>query len=101
MPEARIKIKKTTDPFSSPLFPLRLFARSTALFPPAFVMDVGVIEDRGWAVVEFNPPWCSEVLGADPQKVLAVLERACQDERQLAAADRRCEGQGDPPFFRG
>src|SRR5262245_2481758 len=29
----------------------RLFARSEMSFPPAFVMDVGLIDDRGWAVV--------------------------------------------------
>ena len=45
----------------------RLFARSGVLFPPAFVMDVGLIDDRGWAVVEFNPAWCSGLLGADPR----------------------------------
>jgi hypothetical protein len=67
----------------------RLFSRSGASFPPAFVMDIGVINDRGWAVVEFNPTWCSRVLGADPRMVLAVLERACQDERRLSVTDRR------------
>jgi hypothetical protein len=67
----------------------RLFSRSGVAFPPAFVMDVGVIDDRGWAVVEFNPAWCSGVLGADPRRVLAVLERSCQDERRLSTADQR------------
>jgi hypothetical protein len=67
----------------------RLFSQSAVSFPPAFVMDVGLIDDRGWAVVEFNPVWCSGVLGADPGKVLAVLERACQDERRLSEVDRR------------
>jgi len=67
----------------------RLFSRSGVLFPPAFVMDVGLIDDRGWAVVEFNPVWCSGVLGADPRKVLAVLERASHNEDQLCDADRR------------
>ncbi len=67
----------------------RLYSHCRTLFPPAFVMDVGLIDERGWAVVEFNPVWCSGVLGADPRRVLAVLERACQDGRQLSAADRR------------
>jgi ATP-grasp domain, R2K clade family 2 len=66
----------------------RLFRRSGLTFPPAFVKDVGLIDDRGWAVVEFNPVWCSGVLGADPRKVLAVLERACQDMRRLSVNDR-------------
>jgi hypothetical protein len=66
----------------------RLFSQSHVAFPPAFVMDVGLIEDRGWAVVEFNPAWCSGLLGADPRRVLAVLRRACQDAAKLSAADR-------------
>src|SRR5262249_47697373 len=28
----------------------RLFSRSGLLFPPAFVMDIGLIDDRGWGV---------------------------------------------------
>jgi hypothetical protein len=36
----------------------------------------GLVEGRGWAVVEFNPAWCSGLLGADPAGVLGVLERA-------------------------
>jgi hypothetical protein len=55
--------------------------------PPAFVVDVGLVEGRGWAVVEFNPAWCSGLLGADPVPVLAVLERACQDRDSLTAED--------------
>jgi ATP-grasp domain, R2K clade family 3 len=67
----------------------RLFSRSDVSFPPAFVMDIGRIEERGWAVVEFNPAWCSGLLGADPQRVLAVLNRACQNECGLNTSDRR------------
>lgn len=47
--------------------------------PPACVVDVGLIADRGWAVVEFNPAWCSGLLGADPAAVLGVLERASRE----------------------
>jgi hypothetical protein len=65
-----------------------LEARSPAL-PPAFVVDVGLVEGRGWAVVEFNPAWCSGLLGADPAAVLGVLERACRDADALAEEDRR------------
>jgi len=66
----------------------RLFTRPASSFPPAFVMDVGLVDDRGWAVVEFNPVWCSGLLGADPVSVLPVLDRACQDSQQLDAHDR-------------
>lgn len=44
--------------------------------PPAFVIDVGRIEDRGWAVVEFNPVWCAGLLAADASAVLPALQRA-------------------------
>jgi hypothetical protein len=67
----------------------RLFSQSRLCYPPAFVVDVGLIQDCGWAVVEFNPVWCSGLLGADPWRVLPVLQRACQDARRLTTKDRR------------
>lgn len=67
----------------------RLLSQSKRILPPAFVLDVGLIEERGWAVVEFNPAWCSGVLGADPKQVLAVLRRSCHDRGTLPVADRQ------------
>ena len=55
--------------------------------PPAFVVDVGLVEGRGWAVVEFNPAWCSGLLGTDPTAVLSVLKRSCRNVDGLEAAD--------------
>jgi hypothetical protein len=52
-------------------------------------MDVGLIEERGWAVVEFNPIWGSNLLGANPKRVLAALQRASQDADNVSNADRR------------
>ncbi len=66
----------------------RLLAIRSPELPPAFVADVGLIEGRGWAVVEFNPVWCSGLLGAEPAAVLGVLERACQEAGALSTADR-------------
>jgi hypothetical protein len=57
--------------------------------PPTFVVDVGLIEDRGWAVVEFNPVWCAGLLGADPRAILPVLRRATQKREELTAEDER------------
>jgi hypothetical protein len=37
------------------------------------VLDVGRIEDRGWAVVEFNPVWSAGLLNADSRAVLPAL----------------------------
>ncbi|NOK81950.1 MAG: DUF4343 domain-containing protein [Chloroflexi bacterium AL-W] len=41
--------------------------------PRASVLDVGVIKDRGWAVVEQNSPWGAGIYGCDPAEVLEVL----------------------------
>ena len=56
--------------------------------PPAFVIDVGVIEDRGWAVVEFNPVWSAGLLNADARAVLPALLRATRKRAELGEADR-------------
>lgn len=56
--------------------------------PPAFVMDVGLIADRGWAVLEANPAWGSGIYGCDPARVLGVVARACVSAAALTAADR-------------
>jgi len=45
--------------------------------PRAFVVDVGIIRDRGWAVVEGNAAWGSGIYGCDPAEVLKVLRCAC------------------------
>lgn len=65
----------------------RLFASID--LPPAFVVDVGLIEDRGWAIIEFNPAWCSGLLSADPDKVLGVLARSCRQQRHVSKDDRK------------
>ena len=64
-----------------------LLADPAALLPPAFTLDVGTIKDRGWAVVEANPVWCSGLLGCDLAKLLPVLHRACWKRSQLTSAD--------------
>ncbi|SRR5581483_7085002 len=46
--------------------------------PAAVVVDVGIIEGRGWAVVESNAAWAAGIYGCDPSAVLLVLRRACQ-----------------------
>jgi len=65
----------------------RLLVERSVALPPAFVADVGLVEGRGWAVVEFNPAWCSGLLGTDPRQVLGVLEQACRDANTLAPED--------------
>lgn len=46
--------------------------------PRSVVLDVGVITDRGWAVVEANSAWGSGIYGCDPDEVLAVIRHAVE-----------------------
>jgi hypothetical protein len=48
-----------------------------------------VLEDGRWAVVEFNPAWCSSILGADVEGVLGVVERAAMWSATAHPDDRR------------
>jgi hypothetical protein len=57
--------------------------------PPACTLDVGVVRDRGWAVVEANPVWAAGIYGCDPIEVLRVVERSCVPVQHLAHGDRR------------
>jgi len=57
--------------------------------PPAVVMDVGVIEGRGWAVIEANAAWGSGIYGCDPEAVLRVVRRACLPRGKVPATDVR------------
>jgi ATP-grasp domain-containing protein len=57
--------------------------------PPAFVLDVGLIEGRGWAVVEANECWASGIYHCDPMSVLQVLRQACIPDRPRTEAHER------------
>lgn len=50
-----------------------LLADQRVELPRAIVIDVGMIEGRGWAVVELNAAWGSGTYGCDPDAVLDVL----------------------------
>ncbi len=45
--------------------------------PDAVAIDVGVIQSRGWAVIECNAACAAGIYGCDPIAVLRVLRRAC------------------------
>ena len=53
-------------------------ADSTVRVPDACVIDVGLIQGKGWAVIECNAAWSSGVYGCDGAEVLAVLRHACR-----------------------
>jgi len=54
-----------------------LLGDSEVQCPPGFVLDVGLISQRGWAVVEANEAWASGLYGCDPADVLPVLLACC------------------------
>jgi len=53
--------------------------------PEAVAVDVGVIQDRGWAVIECNAARGAGIYGCDPVAVLRVLRRACGPRTQKSA----------------
>lgn len=55
--------------------------------PPAVVVDVGHMVDRGWGIVEANPAWASGLCGSNPADVLPVLRRASVRRIELTAHD--------------
>ena len=57
--------------------------------PDAFVLDVGLIEGRGWAVVECNECWASGIYACDPVSVLKTLLQACINSDAMASTDHR------------
>ena len=57
--------------------------------PPAFVIDVGVIKGKGWAVIEGNPAWASGIYGCNPAQVLTVVQRCCIPECSITPEDRK------------
>ncbi|MDB4778349.1 ATP-grasp domain-containing protein [bacterium] len=67
----------------------QVLADNSVMLPPAVVVDVGIIGDMGWAVVEANPAWGSGIYGCDPLQVLPVLERCSIDSDSLSDGDRR------------
>ena len=65
-----------------------LLSDSSVRVPPSVVIDIGIIEGRGWAVVEANPAWASGIYGCDPQEVLSVIARAFLKTNQVSEEDK-------------
>lgn len=79
----------TTEDEQARQFVSDFLSDDEVLVPPATVIDVGVIVDRGWAVVESNPAWGSGIYGCDPSMVLGVIRRACVLREHVTTADAR------------
>jgi hypothetical protein len=65
-------------------FVAQVLADPRVLLPQAIVLDVGVIAERGWAVVECNAAWGAGIYGCDPEAVLEVLRHAAEQQNGLA-----------------
>jgi hypothetical protein len=55
--------------------------------PPAFVLDIGIMKNKGWGIIETNPVWASGIYGCEPSKILPVLQRSCRNKDELTAED--------------
>jgi len=51
--------------------------------PRAFVLDIGFIADRGWAVIEFNAAWGAGLNGCDPHSVMLAIASASGGEKKF------------------
>jgi len=74
-------------------FATTVLESAAVAYPPAFVLDVGVIAERGWAVVEFNECWASGLYTCDPAAVLETLIAACIPTAAMTTDERRWDFQ--------
>lgn len=69
-------------------FANKLLSDPEVAMPPAYTLDIGWIENRGWAVVEAGPAWFCAKYFCEPRGVLAVLKRACVSMQRITEEDR-------------
>ena len=55
---------------------------------PAIVLDVGLIAEHGWAIIETNGAWGAGLYGCDPTAVLRVVQHATRSAATLSSAER-------------
>jgi hypothetical protein len=68
-------------------FAVRLLLDPDVPQPPAFVLDIGLCEGHGWAVVGAGPCYNASMYGCDPEQVLSALSRSCRPRSRLRPAD--------------
>lgn len=56
----------------------RVLADASVAIPAAVVMDVGIMANGDWAVIESNAAFSSGMYGCDAEKVLPLLLHACR-----------------------
>ncbi|HEU4782927.1 MAG TPA: ATP-grasp domain-containing protein [Ktedonobacterales bacterium] len=69
-------------------FYAQVLADTELELPPAIVLDVGYISERGWAIIETNGAWGAGLYGCNPAEALAVIRHATQPAGRLAQADQ-------------
>ncbi len=55
--------------------------------PPAFVLDIGITAENGWAVVEGNPCWGAGLYGCSPSSALKTIRHAFRRKSDMAETD--------------
>lgn len=45
--------------------------------PNAIVIDFGIIQNKGWALIEANPAWCSGLYACNAGKALEIIVKSC------------------------
>ncbi len=55
----------------------RFMEQYAETLPKAIVLDFGVINGKGWALIEANPAWCSGLYACDAVKALEVIVESC------------------------
>jgi hypothetical protein len=68
-------------------FAVRVLLDPEVAQPPAFALDIGLVEGKGWAVRAAQPCYNASMYGCDPEQVLSVLSRACRARARLSRAD--------------
>lgn len=65
-----------------------LLADCAVPLPPAVVVDIGLIRNSGWAVVEANPAFGAGIYKCAPTSVLPVLARSLVRSTEISESDR-------------
>lgn len=67
----------TEDIADATLFCQSILDDNAVTLPQSTVIDIGIIKDEGWAIVEANPTFASGIYQADPARILDCIEKSC------------------------
>jgi hypothetical protein len=70
-------------------FVREILAAGDVEMPPAFVLDIGITAERGWAVIEGNPCWGAGLYGCEARAALHAARGAFQHLHDLDFDDRK------------